>query len=35
MSHSCHVRRFVELQDIEMLLEVLKIFGSDTAGRCS
>jgi len=34
MSHSCHVRRFVELRDIEMLLEVLKFLGPNTAGCC-
>jgi len=35
MSRSCRVRRFVELRDIEMLLEVLKFRGPDTAGRCT
>jgi len=35
MSHSCRVRTFVELRDIEMLLEVLKFHGPDTAGRCT
>jgi len=35
MSHSCRVRRFVELRDIEMLLEVLKFLGPDTAGHCT
>ena len=35
MSHSCRVRIFVELQDVEMLLEVLNFLGPDTAGRCT
>jgi len=35
MSHNCRVRRFVELRDIEMLLEVIKFLGPDTAGRCT
>jgi len=34
MSHSCRVRRFVELPDIETLLEVLKFLGPNTAGCC-
>ena len=35
MSHSCRVQRFVELRNIEMLLEVPKFLGPDTAGRCT
>ena len=34
-SHSCRVGRFVELRNVEMLLEVLKCIGPDTAGRCT
>jgi len=34
MSRSRHARRLVELWDIEMLLEVLKFLGPDTAGCC-
>jgi len=33
--YSCRVRRFVELRNIEMLLEVPKFLGPDTVGRCT